>query len=906
MLAPGNYVQWKSRIKRYIDTKPNHELIHYFLTNSPYELGWIDKEILIFEGSPITRTKKFQETYKNVSQGIRDQLNAEAEAVQIILTWIDNDIYSTVDACPNAYEMWKAIKRLKQGCNIGCELARCSKLLSVSDYYTYYGLSFEDCNIGFETPMNMTPENKAHFEAEKEAIHLILTGIGNEIYSTVDACQTAQEMWEAIKRLQQVQAVDATDDSLAIPEHTTVETPMNMNPENKAHFETEKEAIHLILTGIGNEIYLTVDACQTAQEMWEAIKRLQQGESLNIQDVKTIFFWEFDKFTSHDGETMESYYTRFYKQYQKEVNELCAERLARDANPLALVATAQTNQDPYYQTSKYHKSHAPSSKPSILTRSHTTTRYKGKEIAKLITTPSEIASKEDSDPKQAQRDKDMQKNLALIAKYFKKIYKPTNDNLKTSSNSRNKNVDTTPREKVGSLVVQQSGIQCFNCKEFRHFAKECRKSKRVKDSTYHKEKMLMCKQAEQGVSLQAEQYDWLADTDKEVDEHELEAHYSYMAKIQEIDQNDVESDDEHVALANLIANLKLDTEFEKYKAFNDRTIDYDKLEHLKAQLQDKNIPISELKKLIEKGKGKSVDTNFDKPFVVRQPNAQWIPKPSVLGKPAPFSNSIERIYFPKTESVPKTNVSESLSKPVTVQTLPKIARQAIVQLILFIVDSGCTKHMTGNLKLLCNFVEKFLGTIRFDNDQFAPILRYGDLVQGNVMINRVAFRKSTCFVRDLQGNDLLIGNRGSDLYTISLQESTSSTPLCLMAKASPTQAWLWHRRLSNLNSDYINLLSKKDIVIGLPKLKYVKDQLCSSCELSKSKRSSFKSKPVPSLKRRLNSLHMNLCGPMRVASINGKKYILVIIDDYSRYTWTLFLRSKDETPEVLKDFIIMI
>nr|GEW21264.1 reverse transcriptase domain-containing protein [Tanacetum cinerariifolium] len=111
MLAPGNYVQWKSRIKRYIDTKPNHELIHYCLKNPPYELGWIDKEIPIFEGSPIIRTERFQETYKNVSQEICGQLNAKAEAVQIILTGIDNDIYSTVDACPNACEMWKAIKR---------------------------------------------------------------------------------------------------------------------------------------------------------------------------------------------------------------------------------------------------------------------------------------------------------------------------------------------------------------------------------------------------------------------------------------------------------------------------------------------------------------------------------------------------------------------------------------------------------------------------------------------------------------------------------------------------------------------------------------------------------------------------------------------------------------------------
>nr|GEY13895.1 integrase, catalytic region, zinc finger, CCHC-type, peptidase aspartic, catalytic [Tanacetum cinerariifolium] len=265
-----------------------------------------------------------------------------------------------------------------------------------------------------------------------------------------------------------------------------------------------------------------------------------------------------------------SYYKLFdmLKQYQNEVNELRAERLARNDNPLALVVTAQANQDPYYQTSRSHKSHAPSSKPSIPTRSHTTTRHKGKEIAKPITPPSETASEEDNDPKQAQRDKDMQKNLALIAKYFKKIYKPTNNNLRTSSNSKKKSVDTTSRfrndnqsgqfrnqrtvnvagarENVGSLILQQSGIQCFNCKEFGHFAKECRKPKRVKDSTYHKEKILLCKQAEQGVPLQAEKYDWLADTDEEVDEHELEAHYSYMAKIQEVPTADSGTDSEPV------------------------------------------------------------------------------------------------------------------------------------------------------------------------------------------------------------------------------------------------------------------------------------------------------------------------------------------------------------------------
>ncbi|GKD50870.1 uncharacterized mitochondrial protein-like protein [Tanacetum coccineum] len=215
--------------------------------------------------------------------------------------------------------------------------------------------------------------------------------------------------------------------------------------------------------------------------------------------------------------------------------------------------------------------------PSAATR-----RHKGKEIAKPITPQSESVSvsDEDSDPEQAQRDKEMQKNLALLAKYFKKLYKPTNNNLRTSSNSRNKT-------EVHTKVVQQTRIQCFNCKGYGHYAKECRKPKRVKDYAYHKEKMMMCKQAEQGVPLQAEQADWLEDTDEEIDEQELEAHYSYMAKIQEVspeessstgqpleqkddsnvtpdssnictndnqvDQNAAECVDERAALANLIA-----------------------------------------------------------------------------------------------------------------------------------------------------------------------------------------------------------------------------------------------------------------------------------------------------------------------------------------------------------------
>ncbi|GJW12184.1 retrovirus-related pol polyprotein from transposon TNT 1-94 [Tanacetum coccineum] len=304
------------------------------------------------------------------------------------------------------------------------------------------------------------------------------------------------------------------------------------------------------------------------------------------------------------------------------------------------------------------------------------------------------------------------------------------------------------------------------------------------------------------------------------------------------------------------------------------------------------------------------------------------------------SRTRQPIAVPISTREPKHNVNQSVAtsskKTVATDSTVKKSRnitrklyEQLVEIILFIVDSGCSKHMTGNLKLLTNFVEKFLGTVKFGNDQIAPILGYGDLVQGTITIKRVyyveglnhnlfsvgqfcdadlevAFRKSTCYIRDLKGNDLLTGSRGTDLYSITLQDSTTPNPICLMAKATSSQAWLWHRRLSHLNFDTINLLSKNNIVNGLPKLKFVKDHLCSSCELGKAKRKSFHTKTTPSSKRRLQLLHMDLCGPMRVESINGKKYVLVIVDDYSRYTWTHFLRSKDETPGVLIDFLTLV
>nr|GEZ16274.1 retrovirus-related Pol polyprotein from transposon TNT 1-94 [Tanacetum cinerariifolium] len=336
-----------------------------------------------------------------------------------------------------------------------------------------------------------------------------------------------------------------------------------------------------------------------------------------------------------------------------EVNEIRAEKIARIANPLALVASQQP---------VYHSQHHPNqfTQNSSTRSQQAATRNKGKAIVNSLQPIYDQEPLMVDEDDETSKDKEIDKLMALISLSFKKIYKPTNNNIRTSSNTSRANQDNSPRfdrnagyenqrngtvvgarETVGLTVVQKSRIQCYNCKEFRHVARECQKLKRVKDAAYHRENMLLCKQEEARIQLNAE------------------------------------------------------------------------------------------------------------------------------------------------------------------------------------------------------------------NDQIAPILGYGDLVQGAVMITRVyyveglnhnlfsvgqlcdadlevAFRKSTCFIRDLKGSDLLTGSRETNLYSITLQDTNCPNPIFLMAKATSSQAWLWHRRLSHLNFDTINLLSKNDIVVGLPKLKFVKDHLCSS------------------------------------------------------------------------------
>nr|GEX48724.1 retrovirus-related Pol polyprotein from transposon TNT 1-94 [Tanacetum cinerariifolium] len=373
---------------------------------------------------------------------------------------------------------------------------------------------------------------------------------------------------------------------------------------------------------------------------------------------------------------------------------------------------------------------------------------------------------------------------------------------------------------------------------------------------------------------------------------------------------------------------------------------------LNASLQEKVLVIIALKEQLNKLRGKAVLTeavslNLIDPELLKVDVAPLVPKLlknktahtdyirhtqeetatlreiverrtfTLVGNVCPLTRIAIPTIVPPREPIPIVN---STDKPVV--TL-------VVQIVLWYLDSGCSKHMTGDRPQIVNFVQKFLGTVKFGNDHVAKIMGYGDYQIGNVTISwvyyveglrhnllsvgqfcdldlEVAFRQHTCFIRNLDEVDMLTGSQGNNLYTLSLQDMMTSSPICLLSKASKTKSLLWHRRLSHLNFGAINHLARHGLVRGVPKLKFEKDHLCSAYAMGKSTKKTHKPKSEDINQEKLYLLHMDLSGPMRVESVNGKKYILIVVDDYSRFTWVKFLRSKDETLDFIIKFLKMI
>ncbi|GKB02110.1 retrovirus-related pol polyprotein from transposon TNT 1-94 [Tanacetum coccineum] len=278
----------------------------------------------------------------------------------------------------------------------------------------------------------------------------------------------------------------------------------------------------------------------------------------------------------------------------------------------------------------------------------------------------------------------------------------------------------------------------------------------------------------------------------------------------------------------------------------------------------------------------------------RQPKKEWKPIRKPVANSKPQWKPTGR-HFSLFEKYPLTRIMESTDQPIELPPSASSSPQ-ITMVSKFtdhklsdrkagskgISDSGCSRHMTGDRARLINFVEKFIGTVRFGNDEYATIVGYGDYKLGDTIIFRVYY------VEGLKHNLFSVGqfcdggSRTTNLYSISLNDMMSASPVCLLTKASSTKSWLWHRRLNHLNFGTLNELARKNLVRGLPMLKYDKDHLCPSCQLGKSKKASHPLKTENTNTEVLHTLHMDLCGPMRTESINGKK---------------------NETPQVIEKFI---
>ncbi|GJR81660.1 retrovirus-related pol polyprotein from transposon TNT 1-94 [Tanacetum coccineum] len=278
-------------------------------------------------------------------------------------------------------------------------------------------------------------------------------------------------------------------------------------------------------------------------------------------------------------------------------------------------------------------------------------------------------------------------------------------------------------------------------------------------------------------------------------------------------------------------------------------------------------------------------------------------KPTTLEDETP--KPIVTLVYSRKPRKSKTNVPVNKSKVLKSASANKKEPNQSWGSIVSDVPSSCLDECRSS-----NF--------KFGNDHVAKILGYGDYQIGNVTISRVyyveglghnlfsigqfcnsnievAFRQHTCFILNLEGVNLLTGSRGNNLYTMYLRDMMASSPICILSKASKTKSWLWHRRLSYLNFGAINHLARHGLVRGFLKLKFEKDHLCFSCAMGKSKKKPYKPKFEDTNQEKLYLLHMDICRPMHVASINGKKYIIVIVDDYSRFTWVKCLRTYNGT-----------
>nr|GEW18367.1 retrovirus-related Pol polyprotein from transposon TNT 1-94 [Tanacetum cinerariifolium] len=805
-----------------------------------------------------------------------------------------------------------------------------------------------------------------------------------------------------------------------VPEMFHEQTDDELTEAEIKQMEADDKAVQTIILGLPEDIYAAVDSCETAQEIWLRVQQMMKGSDIGIQEKKAKLFNEWERFTSFDGESVESYYHRFSKLMNDfKRNKYFPEKIASNLKFLNNLQPEWIRHVTIvHQTKDLHT--------TDYTQLYDFLKYNQKENGLIVV--SGIAN----------QNPNRYGNVVAARAEGNAI--GNNDNQIRCYNYRGlghlaRNCTVRPRRRDAAYLqtVQNFKIQFLKeaakfVRDFKSLAKEADEAVVKQQALELKIERLLKAFASQDIMSivlnppVAETFDLQTELERTKEYFEnciikKENEYAklwndWYKKCEECKYEKISYDIAYNDMQQKIERLQAQSGDQKGKS-KDTSCVSNTLDPLSQKLENENVKLEfrVLNYAKENAHLKTTYKNlfdsisvFDQKDTIKgtRANTQFC-KQSILRNPP--SSSKPKLYvvtpFPKSKGLPKIDETHALSKPVTSNSpsreekyVPNQVKASVRTNLITVsqphvitkkggnsnfnvlsstgVDntaktrrpqpkrntrndrvpsaskSSCIhnkevqvkehprnlllsknkKHMSSecnNVKLairnakskvfcaictqcLTTANHDFLGTVRFGNDHVAVILGFGDLQWGNILITRVyfvkglgynlflvgqfcdldlevAFRRNTCFVRNLEGVDLLKGNCTTNLYTINLHEMAFASLICLMARATSTKSWLWHQRLSHLDFDTINDLAKNDLVTGLPKFKYHKEHLCPSCEQGKSKKASHPPKPVLNSKQRLHLLYIDLCGTMRIASINGTRYVLVIVDDYSCYTW---------------------
>nr|GEV60286.1 retrovirus-related Pol polyprotein from transposon TNT 1-94 [Tanacetum cinerariifolium] len=537
----------------------------------------------------------------------------------------------------------------------------------------------------------------------------------------------------------------------------------------------DRLARSLLIQGLPNDIYSIIDNNKTAKDLWDALERHMLGSEYGKQDRKAIVLYEYENFKATEGELLLDTYIR----YLQVINDLKKCGYLKDNCELnfKFLNNLQPEWKQYATMMRQNKNLLDinfDALYNILKQNQSDVNDAMKSKKKVVVITCDL--------------------LALVAEKTK--VSTRKEKVVVSSESKGSDDEL---KKITALLAK-----AFNRKKKGHFAKDYKKAN-VKDYEYYKTKMLLAKKDKDEQVLLADDHAWMESSSNS--NQEINANMVFMAQMEKIVDQEILFDKMSRRLVELDENVRMlkNTILEK---------DF-KIYELEECVRNKDLEIEKcLERLNE------CENKIHKIRKINQTIHMIMPSKDKMyngRKGIGFENPS---YFCKAKDLRPTLYDER------VIGLGMHAYADVNDLFVFddiylwIIDSGCSKYMTGNRALLTKFVEKFLGTFYFGNNDFAVIAGYGDL---------------------------------------------------------------WYQRLSHLNFATINNLVKNNLVRGLPKMKFKKDHSCSACEQGKIHRKHHKSKMVFASNKPLYLLHMDLCGPMRVESINEKRYVLVVVDDYSRF-----------------------